>query len=67
MEALEVFTHETVYETYQGAVKELSIESKEMILLLRAALTGKVVGPSLFHIIEILGKEGVLGRIEAAL
>ena len=33
----------------------------------RLAVTGSTVGPSLYHLLEVLGKEKVLGRIERAL
>jgi len=33
----------------------------------RLALTGKTSGPSLYHLIEVLGREKVLGRIEKGL
>lgn len=33
----------------------------------RLALTGKTVGPSLFHLMEFVGKERTLARIEKAL
>jgi len=31
------------------------------------AVTGKPAGPSLYHLLEVLGKEKVMGRIEKAL
>ncbi len=34
---------------------------------LRAALTGRVVSPSIFEVIEILGRDEVLGRLDDAL
>jgi len=33
----------------------------------RLAVTGSNVGPSLYHLLEILGKEKVLARIDRAL
>ena len=33
----------------------------------RLACTGNPHGPSLYHLLEVLGKEKVLGRIEQAL
>ena len=37
-----------------------------MIHPLRLALTGKTVGPGLFELIEVLGKERVLTRLNGA-
>jgi glutamyl-tRNA synthetase len=33
----------------------------------RLAVTGKPAGPSLYHLLEVLGKEKVMQRIERAL
>ena len=33
----------------------------------RLACTGKTAGPSLYHLLEVLGKERVLARLERAL
>jgi hypothetical protein len=33
----------------------------------RLAVTGKTSGPSLYHLLEVLGKEKVMARIERAL
>jgi glutamyl-tRNA synthetase len=33
----------------------------------RVAVTGKTSGPSLYHLLEVLGKEKVIQRIEKAL
>ena len=33
----------------------------------RLAVTGKTSGPSLYHLLQVLGKERVLSRIEKAL
>ena len=32
----------------------------------RLAVTGKPAGPSLYHLLEVLGKEKVMARIEMA-
>ncbi|HMP82997.1 MAG TPA: hypothetical protein PKA41_09890 [Verrucomicrobiota bacterium] len=33
----------------------------------RLAVTGNPSGPSLYHLLEVMGKEKVMGRIERAL
>jgi glutamyl-tRNA synthetase len=35
--------------------------------LCRLAVTGKTSGPSLYHLLQVLGKERVMARIEKAL
>jgi glutamyl-tRNA synthetase len=54
----------------EKAVREtaaaLGLESKDVIHPLRLALSGKTVGPSLFELIEVLGKDRVLARLSRA-
>jgi len=45
----------------------LGVESKDVIHPLRVALTGKTVGPGLFELIEVLGKDRVLRRLDRAM
>ena len=45
----------------------LGVESKDVIHPLRVALTGKTVGPGLFELIEVLGRDRVLARLERAI
>jgi len=34
---------------------------------LRVACTGRAIGPSLYHLMEVLGQERVLARLDRAL
>ena len=43
---------------------ELNVKGKQIIHPVRAALSGKTVGPSLFSLMEVLGKERNIGRLE---
>lgn len=45
----------------------LQISAGKLIHPLRLALTGVPTGPSLFHLIEVLGKEAVVHRLEFAI
>ncbi len=47
-------------------IKSFNIKPKIFMHIIRIALTGRITGPGLFDIIEILGKEKVLRRIEKA-
>ena len=40
---------------------------KKQLLNPHRSVTGNPNGPSLYHLLEVLGKEKVLGRIERAL
>ena len=37
-----------------------------MLQPVRVAVTGKMVGPSLFDVLEILGRDAVLARLDRA-
>jgi glutamyl-tRNA synthetase len=54
-----------------AALKQVAAESKVKIGALvhptRLACTGSTVGPSLYHLLEVLGKERVLKRFEQAM
>ncbi len=45
----------------------LGIKFGAIVHPIRLAATGSTVGPSLYHLLEVLGKENVLARIERAL
>jgi len=45
---------------------ELGIKTGELIHPARVAASGRTVGPSLYHMLELLGKERVLERIQCA-
>ncbi len=51
----------------RGAAERLGVQSKSVIHPLRVALTGKTVGPGLFELIDVLGKDRVLERLERAI
>jgi len=46
---------------------ELGVKVGVLIHPTRLAVTGNPHGPSLYHLIEVLGKEKVMQRIEKAL
>jgi len=55
LEKLDKFDIINIEESFRGLVKDLSIESKELIHPIRVALTGKTIGPGLFEVIYYLG------------
>jgi glutamyl-tRNA synthetase len=46
---------------------ELGVESREIIHPVRVALTGKTVGPGLFELMALLGRERVIRRLDGAI
>jgi glutamyl-tRNA synthetase len=57
--------------TLEAALKEtakaLGVKAGVLVHPCRLAVTGKPAGPSLYHLLEVLGKEKVLARIQQAL
>jgi glutamyl/glutaminyl-tRNA synthetase len=67
LEKLANFTADAIQNLYKPLSKELGVKAGALVLPTRVALTGSKVGPSLYHLMEILGKERVLGRMQRAL
>lgn len=64
--SLKEFNDIAALETLTRAVaRELGREAKDLIHPLRYALTGKTVSPGLFELMQVLGKERCLKRIQA--
>ncbi len=64
---LQDFSAENIEVALRTLAKELGVKAAELIHPLRVAATGRKGGPSLFHLLELLGKEKVLKRLENAL
>ncbi|KKQ49287.1 MAG: Glutamate-tRNA ligase [candidate division TM6 bacterium GW2011_GWF2_38_10] len=60
---LEPFTAQTTEASLRSYATELNISAGKLLLPLRLAVTGSGQGPSLFHAIEILGKQETQKRI----
>jgi glutamyl-tRNA synthetase len=65
LKALLPFNHETVEICLRTCAKNHGVKLKDVAQPLRIALWGGLVSPSLFHIIEYLGIETVVRRIQA--
>jgi glutamyl-tRNA synthetase len=64
---LENFDAASVEQALRQEAEKLQVSAGKIIHPLRLALTGVAVGPSLFHLIEVLGKDEVARRIEFAI
>ena len=53
--------------TLKALATELGIKVGALVQPVRAACTGKLVGPSLYHLLEVLGRERVLHRFAVVL
>ncbi len=60
--ALEAFDAVTLEAKLKELATSLSVKPAEFIHPARVAVSGRAVGPSLYHMFEVLGKERVLAR-----
>ena len=65
--ALEPFDHETVGATLATVAKGFGVKTGVLVHPTRLACCGNTAGPSLYHLIAILGKARVLHRLDLAL
>ena len=61
------FTKEVIEEILRNTAESLDVQPAELIHPVRLAVTGMTVGPGLFELLALLGKERVVRRIKAAL
>ena len=54
-------------QTLKAVAVELGVKAGALVHPARVACTGNTAGPSLYHLLEILGKENVLKRIDRTL
>ena len=64
--ALNTFDAATMESALKETAKQLGVKAGLLIHPTRLALTGNPHGPSLYHLLEVLGKEKSLTRIERA-
>ena len=67
MASLENFRASEIEATFKATAKNLGVKVGALVHPTRLAVTGSNAGPSLYHLLEILGKEKVLARIDRAL
>ena len=65
-EASETWTPESIEATLKATATELGWKNKELIHPTRIAVSGRAVGPSLYHMMEVLGKERTIARLRRA-
>lgn len=66
LEKLDDFTHEKTEETFRSITGEMGLKAAEIIHPTRLAITGRTIGPGLFDIIVLLGREKTVERMRKA-
>jgi glutamyl-tRNA synthetase len=67
LSSLQKFDAAEIEASLKGTAAKLGIKFGAIVHPIRLAATGSNVGPSLYHLLEVLGKEKVLARIDRAL
>jgi len=67
LSSLEKFSTESIENTVRRLAEGLGISAAKLIHPIRLALTGFSVGPGLFELMEVLGKDVVIRRIDKAI
>jgi glutamyl-tRNA synthetase len=66
MAGLEPFDHDALENLYQRLADEMALSTGKLIHPTRLAVSGVSFGPGLFEMLELLGRETVLRRMQAA-
>src|SRR5438128_1663325 len=64
--ALAAFDAASLENSLKDTSRQLGVKAGALVHPTRLACTGKTAGPSLYHLLEVLGKERVLRRLERA-
>jgi glutamyl-tRNA synthetase len=67
LNALKKFDPDEIEATMKSTASKLGVKLGAIVHPTRLAVTGSTVGPSLYHLLEVLGKEKVIARIDRAL
>jgi glutamyl-tRNA synthetase len=65
--ALETFTATALEQTLKSTATAFGVKAGVLVHPVRLATTGATAGPSLYHLLEILGQQRVLQRLDRAL
>jgi len=67
MAAAAEWTHDALKAAFEKEVEATGVKLGSLVNAARLALTGKPVGPGLFELAELLGKETAVARMTRAL
>lgn len=66
IQAIENFTEKALEEAFVKVMEKTGLKLGKIAQPVRVALTGKTVSPGIFEIIEVLGKERAIARLQRA-
>jgi len=65
--SIAAFNRDTIEEGLRVLAESLGLKPRDMLGVVRVAVTGRAVSPPLFETVEILGRERVLRRLDRAI
>ena len=65
--ALDAFDPDAIQQAFKQTAEAMGVKVRALVHPVRIGCTGTTAGPSLYHLIAILGKETVLKRIDRAI
>jgi glutamyl-tRNA synthetase len=66
LKAVEPFTHAEIEKAFSALVAEKGLKLGKLAQPVRVAITGTTVSPGIFEVLEMLGRDKTIKRIEAA-
>jgi glutamyl-tRNA synthetase len=67
LKALDLFTHDNIEKAFNEIVAAKGIKLGKLAQPVRVALTGGTVSPGIYDVIEVMGRDKTIRRIEAAI
>ncbi len=67
LKTVEPFTHPEIEKVFNAMVAEKGIKLGKLAQPVRVAVTGGTVSPGIYEVLEVMGKEKTIKRIEAAI
>ncbi|MCM8773945.1 MAG: glutamate--tRNA ligase [Candidatus Omnitrophica bacterium] len=67
LDKISSFDKITVEKEFRATAQELGLKAGDLVHPVRVALTGRRVGPGLFEVMEVLGKERIIKRLHRLL
>lgn len=67
LERIEQFEHDNIHDAFKDVMDETGLKLGKIAQPVRVALTGGTSSPGIFDVVEILGKERTLSRLEKSI
>lgn len=67
LEVLDPFTEKSLEEAFKRVMDQTGLKLGKIAQPVRVALTGKTASPGIFEVVEIIGKEKVIARLQKAI